>query len=281
MVDDGDAVAEFVGLFHVVRGQNDGNSLFTQAANGVPHGDATLRIEPGARLVEEEDLGTVGDGTGDLDTLGEAARELRRVGMSAFGKVKLAQELVRTFFGLRAGEAEVKAVEVDVLEDGAGAVERVVLRDNADGSSRDCGSLHDVDSGDADATRSWQGAGGADADGSGFAGSVGAEKAEQLTLANAEIDTVDGDDPLLAVIHLLKAFNLNNHCGFTPVAQLRLYAPQLEPLSAKSLTIRTAEKNCEIYCRGMFNSAARRESRSCRSAKRIPCERRPGQLGQS
>ena len=85
VVDDGDAVAEFVGLFHVVGGEDDGDALFAQAADGVPHGDAALRVEAGAGFVEKEDLGAMGDGAGDLDALGEAAGELRGIGLRALG----------------------------------------------------------------------------------------------------------------------------------------------------------------------------------------------------
>ena len=51
-------------------------------------------IEAGAGLVEEEDLGAVGDGAGDLDALGEAAGELCGVGAGALGEVELLEELV-------------------------------------------------------------------------------------------------------------------------------------------------------------------------------------------
>ncbi len=150
VVDDGDAVAELVGLFHVVGGEDDGDALLAEAADGVPHGDAGLGIEAGGGLVEEEDLGAVGDGAGDLDALGEAAGELGGVGVGALGEQELREELVGAVGGLGAGEAEVEAVEVDVLEDGAGAVEGVVLGDDADGAAGDGGRGDDVDAVDAD-----------------------------------------------------------------------------------------------------------------------------------
>ena len=85
VVDDGEAVAEFVGLFHVVRGEDDGDAFGAEAADGFPHGDAALRVEAGAGLVEEEDFGTVGDGAGDLEALREAAAEGLRIGCGAVG----------------------------------------------------------------------------------------------------------------------------------------------------------------------------------------------------
>jgi hypothetical protein len=71
--------------------------------------------------------------------------------------------------------------------------------------------LDDVDSGYADTAGRRQSASGADADGGGFSGAVGAEKAEEFALANAEIDAVDGDDSLLAFIDLPEAFDLDYH----------------------------------------------------------------------
>ncbi len=105
-----------------------------RCADGLPHGDAALRVEAGAGLVEEEDLGAVGDGAGDLDALGEASGELGWVGAGALGEVELVEQLLGALAGFCAGEAEVEAVEVDVFEDGAGAVERVVLGHDADAS---------------------------------------------------------------------------------------------------------------------------------------------------
>ena len=74
MVDDGDALAEFVGLFHVVGGEDDGDAFLAEGFDGFPHGDAALRVKAGAGLVEEEDGGPVSDGAGDLDALLESAR---------------------------------------------------------------------------------------------------------------------------------------------------------------------------------------------------------------
>ena len=93
VVDDGETVAERVGLFHVVRGEDDGDAFFAQSLDGVPHGDAALGVEAGAGLVEEEDLGMMGDGARDLEALGEAAAECLRIGCGAIAEAKLIEEL--------------------------------------------------------------------------------------------------------------------------------------------------------------------------------------------
>ncbi len=64
-----------VGLFHVVGGEDDGDAFCAESLHGIPHGDAALGIEAGTGLVEEQDLGAVGDGARDLEALGETAAE--------------------------------------------------------------------------------------------------------------------------------------------------------------------------------------------------------------
>ena len=150
VVDDGEAVAEFVGLFHVVGGEDDGDAFAAESLDGVPHGDAALGIEAGGGLVEEEDLGMVGDGAGDLEALGEAAAEGLRIGGGAIAEAELLEELGGARGGNFLGHAEVAAMEVDIFEDGAGAVEGVVLRDDADDAAGEGGVGDDVDAGDTD-----------------------------------------------------------------------------------------------------------------------------------
>ena len=56
VVHDRDPVAELVGLLHVVRGEEDRLALVVELAEDLPEREAALRIEPGGRLVEEQDL---------------------------------------------------------------------------------------------------------------------------------------------------------------------------------------------------------------------------------
>ena len=59
--------------------------------------------------------------------------------------MKLRKQLVRSLPGVRAREPEVETMKVDVLEDGAGTVERVVLRHYADEAARNRWRLDDFD----------------------------------------------------------------------------------------------------------------------------------------
>jgi hypothetical protein len=211
VVDDGDAVAELVGLFHVVGGEDDGDAFLAELADGLPHGESGLGVQAGGGLVEEEDFGPVGDGAGDLDALGEPAGELRGIGGGAVCEAELVEELGGAGLGLGTGEAEVQAMEGDVFGDGAGAVERVVLGDDADGAARDGRVRDDVDTGDADLAGGGQGARGADADGGGFSGSVGAEQTEELPFVDRKGEAIDGGDGLFAGEDFFEVLDFDDH----------------------------------------------------------------------
>ena len=77
VVHDGDAVAEEVGLLHVVGRQDDRHAgLFVELADVLPDVAARLGVEAQGRLVEEEDLGPVDQAAGDLEAALHAARVL-------------------------------------------------------------------------------------------------------------------------------------------------------------------------------------------------------------
>jgi hypothetical protein len=105
---------------------------------------------------------------------------------------------------------------VDVFEDGAGAIERVVLRHDADTSTGNGWRCDYINSCDMDFAGGGQGAGGADANRGGLSGAVGAEQTEELSLAHTEVDAVYSYYALLAVVYFLKTFNLYDHYGFSP-----------------------------------------------------------------
>ena len=59
MVHDGQAVAERLGLFHVVRREDHGAPLALHPADHLPEGAPGLRVEARRGLVEEDELGIV------------------------------------------------------------------------------------------------------------------------------------------------------------------------------------------------------------------------------
>ena len=76
-VDDGDAVAERLGLVHVVRGQQDGGVVrIAQLADEDLHVLLGARIEAGGRLVEQQQNRRGQEGARDGDFLLHAARHV-------------------------------------------------------------------------------------------------------------------------------------------------------------------------------------------------------------
>ena len=52
-------VAELLGLVHVVRGEHERDAPLLEPVQAVPQHMAGLRVEPGRRLVEQQQLGFV------------------------------------------------------------------------------------------------------------------------------------------------------------------------------------------------------------------------------
>ena len=76
LVDDGDAVAEPLGLVHVVGGEKDGSAAVLQVPDDLPELAAGLGVEARGGLVEEEELGISDQRDGDGEPLLLAAGKL-------------------------------------------------------------------------------------------------------------------------------------------------------------------------------------------------------------
>ena len=74
--DDGDPVAQRLGLVEVVGGVDDGAALRLEPAQHLPQIAAGLRVERGGRLVEEDQLRVVHERGGDGQALALAAGEV-------------------------------------------------------------------------------------------------------------------------------------------------------------------------------------------------------------
>src|SRR5690606_41030458 len=74
--EDEDAVGQFLRLVQVVRGEQDGGVLQVgQAVHQVVEVPAGLGVEPGGRLVEEEQFGTADDADRDVESAALAPGE--------------------------------------------------------------------------------------------------------------------------------------------------------------------------------------------------------------
>ena len=77
-IHDHDAAADLLHLLHVVARVDHRGALVAQAADAVEDGVSALLVNGHRGLVEEDELGLVGDAAGDVEPAGEAARELAR-----------------------------------------------------------------------------------------------------------------------------------------------------------------------------------------------------------
>ena len=132
------------------------------------------------------------DRPGHHHPLGHASRQREGVGLGAVAELEPLEQLVGRGSGRLRAHAEVAAVEVEVLEHGEAAVERVHLGDHADELLRERGLGHDVDVADERLSIGGDDARREHAHGGGLARTVGAEETEDLALADREVEVVDG-----------------------------------------------------------------------------------------
>src|SRR5581483_9139906 len=113
VVDDRQAVAEEVGLFHVVRREEDRLTCAVQLTDQLPERDATLRIETSRGLVEEEDRGAMHDRPCNHQSLRHPTRQREHGRLGALGEPESVEQTIG--FGTRRARrhAEEPAVEVE------------------------------------------------------------------------------------------------------------------------------------------------------------------------
>jgi len=138
MIDNRDALAESVGFFHVVGGEQDRFAELVIFANDLPEQDAGLGIEAGAGLVEEEDLRIVHHGAGDGEALHHASGKAAHHLVGAISELELFQQGVRQFGALFPRDSEIGGVEGEDLAGSEREIQIGALRNYAD-QTLDCG----------------------------------------------------------------------------------------------------------------------------------------------
>ena len=194
VVHDDEAVAELLGLVHVVGREQKRHTLPLEAVEPVPDDVTRLRVEAGRRLVEEQHLGLVDERARDRQPALHAARERLDLVVRALRELDEVEELVGARAEVLPGQPEVAAVDDDVLADGQLHVERVLLRHDAEPRAdlRAVAGGIDVEH----AQRPLRD--GRDAPDHAhrrrLARAVRAEEAERLAALQVEVDRVDGDE---------------------------------------------------------------------------------------
>ena len=136
-VHDDQLVAEGEGLFHVVRGQQDGRALLFELAELVPDQVADLGIQARGRLVEDQEARLVEQGAGDDQAAFHPAGQFSDIGVRLFRQLHEVQQFGDALAGRGRRQAIKLRVDPQVLGDIEFVVEVVLLRYDA-GEKFDC-----------------------------------------------------------------------------------------------------------------------------------------------
>ena len=133
MVDDPDAVGEDVGFLEVLRRQEDRDAVVAAKPRDlVPQGRAALRVEPGRRLVEEDDARTVDEGERQVEPPLHPARVRPDLAVGRAGETDAHEQLLGARPALGARDSLQRRLQAEVVAAGEQRVERRLLQRGAD-----------------------------------------------------------------------------------------------------------------------------------------------------
>ena len=207
VVDDRDRVGQLVGLLEVLGRQQEGRALADEAADDVPHAEPAARVEPGRRLVEEQEPRSADQRAPEVQPAAHPARVGLDDAIAGVGEVELLEELVGAAPGLGRRQLVEPAEHPQVLAPGQVLVDRRVLAGQADDLAELVGLLDDVEAGDGRSSGVRLEQRRQDPDRRRLARAVGSEQTEDGALGDLEIEPVEGADLVLArLVDLDQAF---------------------------------------------------------------------------
>ena len=194
-VEDGDLVAELVGLFEVLGGEEEGDAvLAVESLDVVPEVLPGDGVESGGRFVEEDDRGGVDEGGGEIEAALHAAGVAADASVGVLGQVDDVEQMGDSVFDVASGDVVEAGLEAKELATGLEDVESGFLKGDPDGSADLSVLVEDVESGDPGLAGGGPEQGGQHADGGRLAAAVLSEETEDLSGTDTEIDAVDGLD---------------------------------------------------------------------------------------
>ena len=186
-VDDRDRVAQRVGLFHRVCGEEQRRlAAPAQRAQLVPDHRARGHVEAGGGLVEEQHAGPMEQPARDLDAAAQATRELAHRLVGVLGEAEPLDPIGRALGGRV--EVEQASVQRELLARGQPRVERGLLEHHADLPPHGGALAHHVAPEQEDAARGRREQRGEHAHGRRLARAVGPEQAEADAARHVEVD---------------------------------------------------------------------------------------------
>jgi hypothetical protein len=196
--DDDDTAANLFHHFEDVRDVKDGFALGGEHFEKIFEEAGGDDIETGERLIENEELGVVNERSGDEDALAHS------LGVGRDGRVlpRLKVEQTEEAFGFplndRFLETAEAAHELEVFEAREVSVKVGFFRDVAEDAAKGDHIVVNILTVEKNATVVGTQQAGDDFDGSGFAGAIGSEKADDFAGSDLEADVLDGGDAAVA-----------------------------------------------------------------------------------
>src|SRR5580658_3222666 len=185
---DGYAVAEALGLFHQMSGQEDRFSALADAAHEIPNRPPRLWVKPGGQLVEKHQLRIVDQREGNKQALFLASGKIHEPGVALIGEAELLEQActVDRFLAVK-GRPEVDCLpdldsllQLRLLElDSDSVLQFVYLAEGVETENRDGAPVGLAKPFDA-------------LHGGGLSGAIGPDQAEDLTLEDFERCLLDG-----------------------------------------------------------------------------------------
>jgi hypothetical protein len=131
LVDDDQAVAQLLGLIHVVRREQQCRALLLQPEQPVPQDVPRLRVEPRRRLVEQQDAGVVDERARDGKAALHPPGQIVDLALAPVGELCELEQFVSARAEVFERQPEVAAVDDEVLADAQFGVEVVGLGHDA------------------------------------------------------------------------------------------------------------------------------------------------------
>jgi hypothetical protein len=164
----------------------------------LPHHGPRLRVKPGGRLVEEQDLRLVHEAERDVEAALHATRVALDEAAARLGQAEPVEQLIAAAPGRRRLQAVQVGLEDVVLPPGRARVGTRALPDDADGPAHRGRAAQDVNAFHARGALVGPGEAGEDLDGGRLAGAVGADEGVDDAPRDREGEAVERPDAGLA-----------------------------------------------------------------------------------
>ncbi|MNP01486.1 hypothetical protein D3C76_933040 [compost metagenome] len=192
MVDDADVAAQLLSLFQIMGGEDDGDAFLVQLGEEAPHRTAQLDIDPGGRLVENQQARLMDQRPGNHQPTLHAPGQRTRLHIALVPQAQLGQVLLGAFLGQLGRDAVVTGLGHDDVEGLLELVEVELLGHHAQAALERRRFAVQIVAKHIDAAAGLVDQGREDANGGGFAGTVGAEQSEEITFGDVQINALEG-----------------------------------------------------------------------------------------